>query len=119
MFNELVGATIKSVVVSEEGTRLTFTTTDRVYRYDAFADCCSESWIESTDPLEELAGTTVLRIEQSPTQEVEGTRQEVDDIDFVTFLTDKGYWKLEFRNSSNGCYGGYMELVKDNAEAPE
>jgi hypothetical protein len=119
MFDQLVGKAIQAAVLgidprhadAGEGTRLTFTTAEGDYVYDAFGDCCSESWIESTDPLEELAGATILRIEEAETQRVDGTRDEVDDIDFVTFVTTKGYWHLEFRNSSNGYYGGQMDLT--------
>jgi len=46
----------------------------------------------------------------------DGTRQEVDEVDFITFVTDKGYFDIEFRNSSNGYYGGSMDLNKDASD---
>jgi len=120
MFREIVGCRINHVILGHDtysngsdkgdGTKLTFKTDAGDFVYVAYGDCCSESWVESTDPLEELAGATVTRIEQSETQNVDGTRQEYDTVDFVTLVTDKGYWKLEFRNSSNGYYGGSMVL---------
>lgn len=121
MFKEIIGRQINHAILGQdtysdgsykgEGTKLTFKTNVGDYVYTAYSDCCSESWIESTDPMVELFGATVNRIEQSETQSADGTRQEYDKVDFVTLVTDKGHWKLEFRNSSNGYYGGSMELI--------
>ena len=102
-----------SVDLENDKTRLTFHTRAGDFVYDAEGDCCSESWIESiSDNLFAITDATVVQIRQK-SQTLDGTRQDVDEVDFVTLVTDRGHFDIEFRNSSNGYYGGSMGLVSE------
>jgi hypothetical protein len=48
--------------------------------------------------------------------EPEPTKQEVDKVMFHRVRTDKGVCVIEFRNSSNGYYGGTFERTAINEE---
>lgn len=111
MFDELKGRTITRVEFPNE-TRLIFHTTEGPLAYDAEGDCCSQSWVESISAnLFAVTDATVREIREKRLT-FDGTRQEEDKVDFVTLVTDKGYFDIEFRNSSNGYYGGWMQLDK-------
>jgi hypothetical protein len=109
MFDELVGKRVLFVEFPCE-TTLIFHTADGVFHYDADADCCSESWVESISDVSIMHDAAVREI-RTKRLDLAGTRQDEDSVDFVSFVTDKGYFDVEFRNSSNGYYGGEMVLV--------
>jgi hypothetical protein len=70
--------------------------------YYAYGDCCSSSWFEHMSGTEALIGGTVSAIE---TANATMNGQELQ-MDFISFSTDRGRAVLEFRNESNGYYGG-------------
>ena len=74
-------------------------------------DCCSNSWIEH-HTIPELGGTITdidepfLEPHDDPTQGVESW--ETIRVYHTAFRTTKGDLIVEYRNSSNGYYGGWM-----------
>lgn len=73
----------------------------------ADGDCCSDSWIEALDTPELLIGGTVTDVEDIAMPVGE---QETEDglIQFYgcRITTDRGSCVIDYRNESNGYYGG-------------
>jgi hypothetical protein len=90
--------------------------------FAAEGDCCSRSWIEHVSNVEQVLDAVVLRIEYidlpdavpSPPEDV-----EVEVIYGTKIHTDKGYLLIEYRNNSNGYYGGYLCGAGPNYSLPE
>ena len=89
--------------------------------YDAWGDCCSETWFADITGVGALIGGTVQTADEVSMDgynvEDGRTRQECDEAYGYKLTTDKGYADIVFRNSSNGYYGGSIELLK--RELPE
>lgn len=83
---------------------------ERRVRLSAEADGQSESWFEHVEGIEALKDATikgvVIKVEGRPVDPP--TRQEDEYADVIDLITTKGTCSIEFRNSSNGCYGGYI-----------
>jgi hypothetical protein len=111
---ELIGRKILKVQLDAEKVYLNFVTDIGNVTYGCFADCCSESWINHINGISELLGGTVQDADEvdffSLLQiEPEATRQEYDRVLFHRIKTEKGWCSFEFRNSSNGYYGGSLD----------
>lgn len=80
-------------------------------------DCCSNSWIEHFDMPNNVVGATITSIEEHGIDafEVAPGKAESEYIQVYQthFKTSRGVICLEYRNSSNGYYGGYLEAVKE------
>ncbi len=121
---KLVGRTVKRVVMNAERTRLglELENDDRVV-YRTAGDCCSESWIEHFE-VEDLLGGEITGVEIPSwcgPEEVDESddRGEVVKVYGVRFLVrGRGVCALEFRNASNGYYGGSIEQEKDDSGWP-
>jgi hypothetical protein len=77
-------------------------------------DCCSTSWIEHLEMPDNIAGATLLAVEDSdkitsdhPDHDEENGGNSISVYN-TRFRTDRGDVVLEYRNSSNGYYGGYL-----------
>jgi hypothetical protein len=79
---------------------------------EPYGDCCSSTWIESIDIVENLLGATIQKIEDidMPQKGNVGTLNHpyVDQVAYygLRITTDKGVSVLDYRNDSNGYYGG-------------
>lgn len=87
------------------------------WAYSAVGDCCSYSWFESINNPENLMDARVIGIEEKEEYyEEESFKEGVDEVIKIygyTLKTHKGYTDIEFRNSSNGYYGGSCEYIPD------
>lgn len=119
--NELIGKKITGMWVSNDQSILAFDTDQGVIAYDAWGDCCSETWFADITGVGALIGGTVQTADEVSMDgynvEDGRTRQECDEAYGYKLTTDKGYADIVFRNSSNGYYGGSIELLK--RELPE
>lgn len=106
---ELIGQKILSLWVFRD-TALIFETENGFYVYVTYGDCCSESWFQDITGISSLINAIVLEVNEISLGEVDGTRQDVDQIYGVKIKTDKGWTDIVFRNSSNGYYGGYLDF---------
>lgn len=77
------------------------------------ADCCSCTWIEHVEAPEDLDGAILNGVEDSPSTYQETTIRYEDEsvVNYKTlFRTSRGDIHVEFRNASNGYYGGSLEF---------
>ncbi len=120
--NKLIGRIVKSVEMSEDKQFITFETDDGQYKFEAFADCCSDSWIEELDNPEALIGQKVNGVESFDIDSIDTDEadkkykgnvggQDVLSVYRYDIKTDKGICTIDFRNSSNGYYGGSLDRV--------
>jgi hypothetical protein len=110
---ELLGRKILKIFINSEKTELAFHCEGNVQVHVvAKGDCCSYSWFEHLSGVEALINGLVREIEEVDLSSlsIEGKDALDEWIEFYgyKFKTDLGYSDLEFRNSSNGYYGGYL-----------
>jgi hypothetical protein len=79
--------------------------------YEAYGDCCSESWFADMIGIDFLLNEVVRKVEEIDIEDTcnvdDGrARQEVDQVYCWRLTTKKGTTDIIFRNSSNGYYGG-------------
>lgn len=85
------------------------------------ADCCSESWIEHMSGVSDIIGKEIVRVIDKDLGEVTPTRQEADKLysTEIEFKHPQGTYQygntlfIEYRNSSNGYYGGDLCCYKE------
>lgn len=95
-------------------------------RFGVEGDCCSHSWIEHLETPNDLKGATLLDVAEdsmdatdddayNPPRAAASTyhprEHECLQVYSTRFITDRGEVVLEYRNSSNGYYGGSLYLV--------
>jgi len=107
---ELIGKTIKQVLIGEDESMIAFVTdTGNIY-FQTTEDCCSETWFSDILNIINILGTEVISaeaIELSDYNVEDGrTRQESDEAYGYRVSSAKGETTFIFRNSSNGYYGG-------------
>jgi hypothetical protein len=84
-------------------------------------DCCSSSWIESIDDEHALHGK-VAKIEEidMPDRGNVGTEKHpgVEEVKYygLRITTDKGRSVIDYRNDSNGYYGGWLNCRIEQAQ---
>lgn len=80
-----------------------------VVRWEAEGDCCSSSWIEHIEGVENLTGQTILSASavNGPVEE-DHPEYECLRTYFYKLVTTAGYLDIDMRNSSNGYYGGSL-----------
>ena len=122
-FSRLQGKVIKSVRGEPKGTSLYFDTDDDVISYYSEGECCSHSWFEHMEGLDNLIGMRVLEtsvidvkdvIEQSESEY--GGRECIAQYGY-RIKTEKGDCQIEMRNESNGFYGGTVEYCDNDPTA--
>lgn len=111
MSNKLIGKKIKAVHLDDDKESISFETEDGesiVARCDG--DCCSRTWIEHIEGMDYLIGATVANVE-----DIEMNREPTDaDYTYTQYYgcritTDKGHCIIDYRNESNGYYGGSLD----------
>ncbi len=111
---ELIGKTVTGLRINDDQSILSVDTTDETIAYIAYGDCCSETWFSDITGVDALIGGTVTNVESISMDgynvEDGRCRQEYDEVYGYKITTNKGYCDVVFRNSSNGYYGGSIEL---------
>jgi hypothetical protein len=109
--NPLLGKTIKEVWLASDKMAIKFVCDESIIA-KVDADCCSHTWIESLDDPEALLGTV---------REVEDLTLKVEEVDYETIqfyglkiTTEKGRCVIDYRNESNGYYGGNISWPGDH-----
>lgn len=123
----LADAPLKAVILADDSSRITFVLENGAeIAYGVEGDCCSHSWIEHLDVPPYVIGETLTGVEDGGGVPWDGhecvDRKYDDDYNVITegcghdslqvyntrFRTPKGDIVLEYRNDSNGYYGGYL-----------
>jgi len=112
----LVGRTIQSFQLNDERTELMFNMADGgKVLLETEADCCSETWIEGIDNEDALVGGTIRLVEDidMPGLGDVPSPNHPEAVDVVAYYgmkieTNRGTCVLDYRNSSNGYYGGWL-----------
>lgn len=116
MRNSLINKTIVEVKIADDKEAMLFITDkgDRlIVRVDA--DCCSHTWIESVEMPALGLPFVILSCEDLAIDK----ESEWVDYDYVQFygakiVTTKGELVIDYRNSSNGYYGGNVVWPGDD-----
>lgn len=112
----LEGRTILNIQIASDKLALRFETDkgDVVAKVDG--DCCSHTWIEEVEVL------ATLPCSVAAVEDLSLRKSECVDYDTIQFYgckitTDKGDITIDYRNSSNGYYGGDLWWPKEDPEA--
>jgi hypothetical protein len=110
--SDLIGATV--IQLGWRDGALVFVTDKGTFAYEAEGDCCSSSWFEHMSGVQALIGSTVREVSDIDLPDV------MEDVDFdeskydvlayygIRIVSDGGYSDIDYRNDSNGYYGGYI-----------
>lgn len=114
MSNFLVGKTITGMKIAEDKKALLFITDQGEAVVKVDGDCCSSSWVES---IELPALGFPAKVTAVSDLDLPGVDQK-DEYDFIAvygckITTDKGEIVIDYRNSSNGYYGGNLSWPDD------
>lgn len=114
-FKGLVGRKIKKI--RGDSHKLLFELVDGLWSVEAEGDCCSSSWFEHMTGVCFALDAVVTEVVPVETADITGE----DDKDHHECLqrysyrieTTKGTFDIEMRNSSNGYYGGYLNIDEE------
>lgn len=115
---KVIGRPIQSITDEEDGERLRFrflNGSEQVYH--ARGDCCSYSWIEHLTVPSDIEGAVITEVRESEAVDTKETTRRGQPIEYpdqivvyhTVFITDRGEIIVEYRNESNGYYGGWLQ----------
>ena len=98
--------------------------TQVLYRFRVEADCCSHTWIEDVLEADALVGHTIASVENlmlPPNYQLHapangckhttlGYYEDVMRFYGLAITTERGRCVIDYRNSSNGYYGGDLDI---------
>lgn len=114
MQNQLIGKTIVEMKIAEDKQALLFVTSegeDLIARVDG--DCCSYSWIESVELPALGLPFTISEVDSLELNSDMDNRDGELQFYGAKIVTDKGDMVIDYRNESNGYYGGNMNWPGD------
>jgi hypothetical protein len=115
MANILVGKTINQIKIADDKEAILFQTDsgDVVARCDA--DCCSHTWIEHIELPALGFPALVLAVDDLELPGSDDNHPEHDCLQVygLKVTTNKGEIVIDYRNSSNGYYGGNLSWPDD------
>lgn len=91
---------------------------------DPEGDCCSTSWVEHVSGVRAAIGAEFVSVDERPELE---SHKNVEDSGFeslalygITLVTDRGERvDIDYRNESNGYYGGWLNWRRLEGALPE
>jgi hypothetical protein len=116
--DRMSGRVIDNVELSDDQSRITITFADGTRAVGSTnADCCSETWVEALTVPPDIKGATVTGYSWSEDvpQDTPTTNAPADtfldqiEVYGEAIATDRGEIIIEYRNSSNGYYGGSLD----------
>lgn len=118
LFNGIGDKPIKLVSLNEDKTIFTITfNDDSTAQWKVEGDCCSQSWIEHLELPNDYIGEKIIAVfDDVMDRKDDDENYECLQVYKTTFRTHKGDITLEYRNSSNGYYGGYLVRVDEKGE---
>lgn len=114
--NPLIGRTVKDVALATDGGAIQFTLDDGttiIARADG--DCCSHTWIAEVQGVDQILDSRIVAVEEVGSTRVNEGEQGDTVIAFYgcKITSEKGYALLDYRNESNGYYGGNLAWPGD------
>ena len=102
----LVGKTIKEMKIADDKQAILFICDDGEHVAKCDADCCSYTWVESIEFSKDWFPCKVIEA-----CDIDMPEEDYELIAFYGFkiITDKGHMVIDYRNESNGYYGGSLE----------
>jgi hypothetical protein len=118
--NPLIGKTILKIEISDDKETITFFCEDAYVVGECYADCCSSTWIENVEYPALGYPAKVLNVEDLGLTRAEEEHPEHDYLQVYGYKisTDKGDLVIDFRNSSNGYYGGSLDWSVQTPKEP-
>jgi hypothetical protein len=118
----LKGKIITAIKVAADRGALLIHTLTESYVVRADGDCCSHTWIENVElPALGFPATVIsvtgLDMPEQPDSKFEGSTADSECRQFYgcKIVTDRGEIVIDYRNDSNGYYGGNLSWpVKDD-----
>ena len=117
MGHQLEGKTLVGVKIADDRLALLFQTTDGEVVARVDGDCCSRTWVENVELPAMGYPATVQAVEDLPLPDAAvGGPDEGTLVQFYgcRIATDKGYIDIDYRNESNGYYGGSLSWPGEN-----
>ena len=110
--NPMIGKTITELLIAKDRQSLLFKTTGGDVVVQTDADCCSYTWIEHVEIPALGFPAAVLAIEDlcMPGQPESTFNKDTDVLAYYgcKITTDRGEIVIDYRNDSNGYYGGSL-----------
>lgn len=115
MSNILVGKTINHMMVADDKEALLFKCADGDYVVKVDADCCSHTWIEHIELPALGFPALVISVDDLDLPGSDDNHPEHDCLQVYgcKITTDKGEIVVDYRNASNGYYGGSISWPDD------
>lgn len=109
MSNQMIGKKIVDMKIAADKVAILFVTADGenlVAKVDA--DCCSHTWVESIEMPALGLPFTIIAVEDLDMGKEPLSDDNYDCLQFygAKIVTDKGDLIIDYRNESNGYYGG-------------
>lgn len=117
MRNPLVGKTVTGVWIAEDKQAMKFDLLGAdpiIAKCDG--DCCSTTWVENVQAPENCVGSTIVSVEDIPMPEPSYDKDKFDYLQFYgcKITSGKGETVIDYRNESNGYYGGSLKWPSKN-----
>jgi hypothetical protein len=111
--NPLINKTILSMQIADDKMSLKFTTNEGVLIAECDADCCSNTWIEHIELPALGFPAQIISVCDLQMPDL-GDMPDCDVVSYYGFkiITDKGDIVIDYRNNSNGYYGGDLRFDK-------
>ena len=111
--NSLVGKTITAIELADDKEALRFVLADGECIVKCDADCCSHTWIEHIELPALGFPALVVAVDDL---NMEPDSAENGELKFYgcKVTTDRGEIVIDYRNSSNGYYGGSLSWPDDD-----
>lgn len=120
MTNPLVGKVLTGIKIAKDRQALLFQTTEGDMLVNVDADCCSHSWVENVELPALGFPATVTAVDDLGLPEDYYKRhpgppeEESLSLYGCKITTDRGEIVIDYRNESNGYYGGNLSWPGDD-----
>ena len=115
MSNFLVGKTIKELKIADDKLALLFDCDDGDHVVRVDGDCCSNTWVEGVELPALGFPATVTEVNDLNMPDDGSEQAQSGELAFYgcQIKTDKGEIVIDYRNESNGYYGGNIVFPDD------
>jgi len=117
MANILIGKTLTGVMIAEDKEALLFKTPESEIKAKCDADCCSHTWIEHVELPVNGFPAVVSSVEDLELNAGLDTRDGEMAYYGCKIVTDKGDIIIDYRNESDGYYGGRLWFPDEDDKA--